>query len=252
MIYAHKSSGALLSKLYRDFRPSHSDWEADAIEWIGEALDFIGVHYAEEKRSINLTITNYRVPLPTGFSTCRGVWYNDVELPYGGDFNKYGNFFDGDVYISSKKTVLETTNSGMTRYASPLAKDSVRDDYFLFNPGYIQTSFATGTIRFAYNRKPVDDDGYPMIPDNVYCVQALWWYVVKQLLLQGYKHPVISYKEAEAKWEEYCVSAGNDMMMPTPAKMEKIKDNWVSFVPEPNKKHDIHNDLDLDHNPATE
>ena len=44
MIYKTISIKALLSKIYRDLKPNNSNWEADAFEWIGEALSFIGTN----------------------------------------------------------------------------------------------------------------------------------------------------------------------------------------------------------------
>ena len=39
----------VIGKVFRDLKPTDSSWTMDAVEWIGEALDFIGYHGAFEE-----------------------------------------------------------------------------------------------------------------------------------------------------------------------------------------------------------
>jgi hypothetical protein len=75
MVYKNISSKAVLAKIYRDFKPGYSGWEADAIEWIGEALDYIGCCSGFEMHSEDAQVKNHRAALPANFYTLRGVDY---------------------------------------------------------------------------------------------------------------------------------------------------------------------------------
>jgi hypothetical protein len=251
MIYKTVSSKVIISKIYRDLKPASSSWEADAIEWIGEALDFIGAFAGLEKRSVRLTVTDYRAVLPSNFYSMRGVYYEGTQLPYGGTLKHIGGLLDSDVYLAAKTEVLTTDNVTVTSYGSLRAQSGASEDYFLINPNYIQTSFETGEIRIAYNAFPVDDDGYPMVPDSIYYRTALFWYVLKMMLMGGYTHPIFTYEYADQQWKRYCASAQNDAMFPSIPKMMSLRDKWVSFYVEPNPLLDEHSELDLDEDPET-
>lgn len=235
MIYNTISCKAILGKIYRDLKPNMSGWEADAVEWIGEALDFIGYHAAFIKKTKALAIKDFRSPLPADFYNLIGIYYNGIKLPYGSNLTSEGQYLD-DTYISAKTEVLESSNSGMTRYGSRLYNTTGNSDtdYYILNPNYIITSFETGKIQLKYNAWPTDKDGLPNVPDNIYYKQALEWYVIRQLIMGGYKHPIFSYEFADMKWQHYCIAAQNDVAMPTPDQAERFRNMWVRMIPDHN------------------
>ena len=56
----------VLSKFHRDLKGVHID-ENDAIEWIGEALDFLKVRGLQEEDVVVMEVKNYHTLLPLGF-----------------------------------------------------------------------------------------------------------------------------------------------------------------------------------------
>ena len=79
-----------------------------------------------------------------------------------------------------------------------------------------------------------------MVPDNIYVKQALEWYIIRQMMMGGYVHPVFNWQVADQKWGHYCVAAGNDMMYPSIDKMESMKNMFVRLVPNMNAHADEH------------
>jgi hypothetical protein len=237
MIYNLVSSKRILSKIYRDLKPRNSNWEADAIEWIGEALSFIGYQAAFVKRRVTLTVKDYRVPFPKDFYNLIAVYYEDNKLPFGGDIVNAEPYLDEAIYIAAKTEVLESTNFTVTRYGSRLYNTGSSDyNYYTINPGYIQTSFETDDIELVYNAWPVDKEGLPLIPDSPYYSQAIEWYVMRQMSLQGYEFPnkEFTFTFLDQQWKHYCVSAGNDAAFPNPDKAQRFMDMWVHLIPDIN------------------
>ena len=109
-------------------------------------------------------------------------------------------------------------------------------DSYIIDCDYIKTSFPTGKICLSYMAFPVDEDCYPMVPDDISFKEALFWYVFKQLLLGGWDKPTnkINYVMAEKQWQKYCTQARNSATYPDIDKMENFMNQWVRLVPETN------------------
>ena len=109
-------------------------------------------------------------------------------------------------------------------------------DSYIIDCDYIKTSFPTGSICLSYMAFPVDEDCYPMVPDDISFKEALFWYVFKQLLLGGWDKPTnkINYVMAEKQWQKYCTQARNSAAYPDIDKMENFMNQWVRLVPEMN------------------
>ena len=131
---------------------------------------------------------------------------------------------------------LDWTNSPMyTRRFTPIALSSAilfsgivcesinaeiatscSDEYQLHN-GVIKTSFPTGQIAIAYRSTPVDDNGYPMVPD-LYSVQtAVTHYISYKLFArlwyQGREGMQDKMQWADREYQFYVKQAKNDTWM---------------------------------------
>ncbi|NCC41889.1 MAG: hypothetical protein EOM21_21265, partial [Gammaproteobacteria bacterium] len=157
MIYNSVSVKQILSKLYRDLRPNNTNWEADAIEWIGEALSFIGITHGFKEKQLDLVVKDNRTLLPSDFYTLKAVYYGDTRLPLGNP-SAQGYNIDEAIYIAPKDQVLEQSNFNTTRYGSRLYNSNSADgEYYTLIPNYIQTSFESGTITIIYDGWDTDE-----------------------------------------------------------------------------------------------
>jgi hypothetical protein len=111
------------------------------------------------------------------------------------------------------------------------AKDSYIIDY-----DYIKTSFPTGQICLTYMAFPVDEECFPLVPDDISYKEAMFWYIYKQLLLGGWDKPTnkIDYNFADQKWSKYCSQARANATFPDIDKMQSFMNQWVRLVPEVN------------------
>ena len=64
MNYKIISAKHVISKVFRDLRINDETWVLDAMEWIGEALDYIGTVSTTERKASTITIANHKAALP--------------------------------------------------------------------------------------------------------------------------------------------------------------------------------------------
>jgi len=249
MNYLLVSSKDVIGKVFRDLKPTDASWTSDALEWIGEALDFIGYHGIFDHVSTDLTITDHKATLPCNLYQLIQVEYNGQALVYGSDTTGYtaSNYTSSTKPLGSEPaytTAVWQTNptddNSSPAFTLKLTRNTRNtEDYYLINAGAIITSFEEGTVRLHYTAYPTDADGYPKVPDNIYVKQALEWYIIRQMMMGGYVHPVFNWEIADQKWGHYCVAAQNDLAFPSIDKMETLKNMFVRMVPNLNRHSDF-------------
>ncbi len=220
MIYKTTSSGVIVAKIYRDFKPENSNWIGDALEMIGEAIILIGRHVGLEsvKTPIGrpISVVNHRAEYPSCMEGLYGVEYRIattggfIKLALGADVSGYGISCD-DPGVASTALVGDY-------------------QYYQTNVNYIYTSFQEGQILLHYKRVPLDSEGLPLIMDSVKYRTALTWYIISKLILnQTIKHPdpKIDFLFADTMWEKFMAQAQNEYKMPSIDSMERFTSMWT-------------------------
>lgn len=225
MIYSVISSGEVAAKIYRDSRIERSNFHLDAIEWFGEAMGLIGGVPSEVTSEAAGTVTNYMVPLPSPMTHLLAVLHAPLEE--GRRQGETNEVFQERV-LSAPVTKLE--RAGGLQSARRVGSDRGYESYTL-TAGYVQTSFETGSVVFLYKRPPVDNEGYPLIPDHPSWKQALTFYVLLKLSEGGWDHPRLSYTELELRWLKYCTQARTAGAYPDLDMLNKIRKMWVRPMP---------------------
>jgi hypothetical protein len=100
---------------------------------------------------------------------------------------------------------------------------------------YIQTSFKTGYICVAYVSQPLDDRGWPMIPDEVSYIEAIKRYITYKVkyaeFLQGHL-PGNIFTKLEDDWHWYCQQARNKANMPKDIDtLENLRKQHIRLLP---------------------
>ena len=246
MVYKLVSAKSIIGRIYRDYKPTIPGWEADAIEWIGDAMEGIGQSAGLIKKSTAnegcdgaITIENYRAKLPCDLVNLQAVEYAGRDLPKGSDLTGYGLTTSSrttDIYTNNNATVITDLEEGLSESTATvidnaIGPEQVTTDYYLINPDYIQTSFQEGHIKLHYEAYPIDDEGYPMLPDHRYHKEAAEWLIVRNLIRRGYNNPSIDFDKAHNFWCEYKRLAQNRSAYPSIGGMESFKNMWVRLIP---------------------
>jgi len=285
-IYKTTSSKTLIRKIFRDLQPDRDNWIDDAIEWIGEALEHIGSATQLNQKQCVLTIENHKVLLPTDLYYINQVAINTKvtqntakELDTlttkvkelkdsivaaqadGLEFSDTATVLHEinsrivileNVYFTQESNSMQPLQYGASTFHRSMHcegcvnENTMYEDTYIVDNGYVKTSFVSGNICLSYTAFPTDEDCYPLVPDNISFREAMFWYVFKKLLLQSdlmindrrFKSNGIDYNYADQQWKYYCGQARNEANFPDIDRYESFMNQWVRLIPDINR-HDL-------------
>lgn len=213
----------IIAKVFRDFRPTDEDFVIDALEWTGDAMGLIGAGPQYEDRWRFLTVENYRALLPCELEQVKQVGH----------------------VMTKGKTLSQIDQGNIIPLIESSATSSVRGDRenpdweakytdqykYKIEGNYIRTELEKGTLIIYYTGFPVDEDGYPMIPDISSYKEAIHWYIIMKLMERGLKHPSgIRFDSAEARWLKYAGQAFADSNYPSIDQYESFRRQWTNMI----------------------
>ncbi len=96
----------------------------------------------------------------------------------------------------------------------------------------ITVGFKTGNLTIQYQAIPIDEEGFPLVPDTPMYDEALFWRIASMMALQGkLKNKDLSFDYCDVKWKRYCRGAYADSMMPDLDGMERLKNQFYQLKP---------------------
>ncbi len=118
---------------------------------------------------------------------------------------------------------------------------------YTIKPGFINLNTRSGFIKISYDSIPVDQHGYPLIPDSVSYSEAIYWYIVMKMTYSEWRTGKVRdavYNDARSSWNFYCKQAYGESMMPTQGEMDgPIKNTWIRLIPEINAGDSFYDSL---------
>ena len=237
----------ILEELYADNGYQYEIPWGDAMMWAEEALNLIG-HPRQYIRKIighkqddALDVTAYKVKLPCDFHQLEMLAVNGFPARYSG--NAFHHLLSGDCCdISNIAGAIGTEykdnfgnifDPSLSNYPYNAAGDITFD----LNNEYLTLSVEEGKVCLAYLAFPTDDEGLPMIPDDVSYKQAVKKYLTMKIdyieWRRGTLNPQV-YQHSEREWEWYCGQASNKAKDPGLPGMESIKNQIIRLRPEIN------------------
>lgn len=214
MVLKTCSTKKVIAQFYRKFKPTNSGFVEDAIEWIADAVEIMGVNQGYRETFIDLDVVDFRVKLPCSVEGIQAITYNGLRL------NR-----EGGIMHRHNMSHLCTSAFGTNSYK--------------LNPNYIETSFQEGCIRVFYYGLEVDCDSYPFVVDDALYRDALMWYILKEMIGRGFVQTGFSYDIAEARWEKAYPKAQNRCKMPDIDRMENFKINFLGVVKNLNRANEF-------------
>lgn len=260
MIYNAISAQAIIAKVYRDHNID-DNIELDAIEWIGEAMDAIGAGTQLIDKEEFIVVTSHTGTLPHDLQHLNSVYavdnaplkenWEDEEFPYDlsnvKDLQKYmiGRSSQllhdgiGDEATDLPSSSFNTQEDFRTIFQELQGQDEVEPtvndlsgeypETYKLNGNQLKTSFENALVLISYKALPLDDQGYPLVPDNYAFKEALTWYIAKKLILGG-KKLMVGYETANNQWLKYCTQARNRANYPDLDGYQKFMESWVQMV----------------------
>jgi len=216
MISGYVSIKTIINTVYRTLQSNSEINEVDAIEWGFEALSMIGAYSQYNETTKCLDLVNGKARLPLGFYKLSDIRYKH-------------------------KAVYWATNSNSNNYQCdecqiPICKDGICDYTFYVNDSYLITNITDtdASICIVYLSLQVDDEGYPMVPDDIYYSKALSSYIIHMLDYSEWRKGKITdkvYQKSEQDWLFYVNSARGAANMPNTAQLENLKNIMTRLMP---------------------
>jgi len=272
-IYKTVSSKTVIRKIFRDLKPSKDNWIDDAIEWIGEALEHIGAAPQLCQKQCVLNVKDHKVMMPSDLyyinqvainnkvsiasseeldtltskvkdlqdqikdAQANGLEYSDTASVLH-DINSRivileNVYFSGDVNMQPLQYGASTFHRSM--HCDGCINENINyEETYIVDCDYIKTSFKTGKICISYMAIPIDEDCYPLVPQDISYQEAMFWYIYKKMLLSNpqIKNNGIDYNFADQKWKYYCTQARNAANFPDIDRMESFMNQWVRLIPQ--------------------
>ncbi len=223
MIQGKVSINSIAAKLYRDLGINSEIPIEELYEWVSEALLFIGAFDQFDTISVNLTIDSHKAKLPCGFYKLQEIAFDNKPIYYSGK-SLLTNYFCEDCKIP----VFPSINP-----------DGTTKETFYINDSYIVTSVESGdNLCVTYLGIPVDENGIPTVPDDVYYMKACTTYVTKMFDYREWRKgriPDKVFQHSEQEWEFYCVAARGAANMPNVQQLENLKNILIRLVPQTNQ-----------------
>jgi hypothetical protein len=278
-VYKTISSKVVIRKIFRDLKPAKDNWIDDAIEWIGEALEHIGAAPQLCKKNCVIDVKDHKAVMPSDLYYINQVAINNsISSVNGTELDSLiakvkelkAAIIDAqanNLEYSSTRSVLNEINSRIVVLENVYFKTSNQlqplqygasnfhrsmhcegcvneniqyEETYIVDCGYIKTSFDSGKICLSYMAFPIDDDCYPLVPDDISYKEAMFWYIYKKILLSApdFKNNGIDYSFAEQQWKYYCTQARNAANYPDIDRAESFMNQWVRLIPNINV-HDL-------------
>lgn len=273
MLYKYQSIKYIAEDLYRDYGFNVSIEFDDVVEWCGKALNLIGAPQQYEYTIARMCVEDYFHYLPCNFVKPLQVYYNGYPLKESTGFypdqTSITNFISEpltDKPVSQGLTgadqILQdmedagydipTEVENIIRGTFPLANVTYTGgDYYQIQDNKIYTSFESGCILFIYKGIKVDDEGYPMIPDNAYYEKACSAYVIymtDRLRWRAGRLPDKVYAESKSDWNKYVRAARASAQLPSVDRLESMKNQWVRLIPNTNAHSTFFSNLNIKEN----
>lgn len=182
------------------------------------AIDFIhifGLPEMYEDREVEIDIENHRGQLP-----CDLISINQVkDLCTHSCLRSMTDTFFPTNYQRGKKT------AGYIGYADELT--------FKVQNHIIFTSFENGKIKVNYKAIPVDENGFPVIPDNPTYLKTLELYIKVEVFTILFDEKKISRDILQNAQQQYAWRAGqltSEYNIPSESEMESICRSWTTLI----------------------
>lgn len=234
MIKGYKSIKTLIAKVYRDLDLKDEDRWVSMIEWAAEALQLIGAYSQFVPKTKDIAISNYRGSLPCDYYKMIQVSLNGGPVLYAS-----GSFDNTD---GCADCLLKTDPINDPTLPQ---KTSFRAVYTI-NDSYIFTNFTNTQLCLSYLAIPVDDEGFPLMPEDVTYDEAVYRYIITKLYFPDFlagRMPAAMYDKLENDWNYKCMAARGSATMPNLDQLESIKNMWVRLIPDINRHSAMFNEM---------
>jgi hypothetical protein len=199
----------IVSRVFRNLKPSDDNWVLDAVEWIGEGLRLIGRGVNMQTSTVIIDVEDFKAALPSGLLRIEQIgWLEE------------GSTVPTPIYKTTATLLAENIGESSSQVVK------VKQ-----NGSYLHFSKESGQAMISYISLALDEDGWPMVADHPSFSNGLFFYIVRNMMDGGFKHPHLTYLEVDDMWLRYCAQARTQAIAPDLMDMERLRLQWVNLLP---------------------
>jgi hypothetical protein len=220
-VEGYVSSKVILARLYRELGLTNEISESEAIELIADALEMIGSYSQYTEMNEILELEDGKVRLPENFYKLVNIRYQDNPMSWS------TNSLVNDYYCED--CVIPECCTEYNLY--------INNSFIITN---IKAESPNNEICISYLGIPVDEDGYPMIPADIYFYKACVSYITSILDYREWRKgniPKDVMMKSEQNWLFYVNSARGSANLPNLAQLENLKNLMTRLIPSVNQYH---------------
>lgn len=213
MIINYISSSVIIERIFDEYNIQSSDFVTRLAKWTLNVLREVNVKQLYRLTNIISEIDDYKCQLPEFVNRVYGIKINGVEaeLDISNETVKqrYSNTpnlivsFSGEIFPSNDNdiyTMIENDNTiiGLEELSKLKYWNFKKTEYkFSIRNGWIHTDVKEGTCEILAGSIPYEyntelDILFPIIPDDENLINAIIQYSLKNMLMRGYKHSILS------------------------------------------------------------
>ena len=235
------------------------------LEWAAEGLDLIGCPHTLIDKVACIDIEDHRGVLPCDLQDINQVSAllpNGTQSPMREANNTFHPIFIKQAseigYIDYQKPLSVDANGNpifnFYNFQGAVNKQTVASTYpgfaditYRVNDNYIFTSFKdVAKVLMAYRAFPVDEDGFPLIPDNEKFKSYLTWHLLMKTYYRQWARGKVAdavFKHAQTERDWYAGAATTAGLLPTIDKMESWKGQYLHLLPRLNEQNNFFSNL---------
>lgn len=258
---------SVLADLYRDLGIDEIS-ESDAIEWAANALEHMGQASMSSLNTMLANVENYQCELPEWCIQVMEIArhlerehidYDDDRIaieyydnPCGCEdcdtepepkvmfcqafYLPWGFYFPIKSYPAERPhrewTWVEPSKNNFF-HASTQDKSGINE--YKIDNGKVLFSFEKGVVAISYLGIRLDEDGFPLIPDNISAREAIVKYIIMKYMQRqwylGREGYLDKLQKAEQDWHWYCKQFRNKMKMPSEDDVRKLTLQYRRLFP---------------------
>lgn len=216
-------------------------WVYEAMELIGHPLQYIPKiigHKGDENYDLSYNVEHYRVELPSDFHKLISISVDGVmAIPSQGMFH---HILDGgccgfdEVTYSGQDLFYDNFGNTFSPQALPFNTRIVASSpTFTINNNYITFDIKEGKACMAYWAFPLDEEGFPLVPDDVKYKRAIASYLQMKIDYILWRQDTLTdkvYMKSEEDWRWNVASAASHIKMPDVAQMESLRRQMTKMI----------------------
>lgn len=240
MIYTSTSIKEVIGRVIRNTRLQDSTYINDMREWIPEAMEIMKTRTTLSPVWKDVKIEFHKGKMPCGLRVLNAVVYCGCRMRhYNGTMRATvpptAREKSGDSVFFTDPTVSRETVNGNTVLSPNILSDTLllpehESHTYYTELDWINTSFSDGWVRLFYKSIPLDDEGFPLVPDNESYKQAIYWYSRAMMIGAGFQDRVYREDVCMQRFEIYAERAISQISYPSVDQVETWMTNSTRLI----------------------